>query len=415
MRIIITSSLCIAWLLVGSTDRNEQAGWYLEKAKANFSSGSVTNSAYHIDNALGLPNGNAKVRALFNESPAIKAAYISRLKGNITALSAPAQVPNVSDSIQMVVRSNVLSASENSQLIDDFNNRLLTGNQNDGIPFLLGDEAQSYDVLRTPDQLDLIFKRTLRFYRERVGVRHVSSLLDYAHRNGAGSADELALRAQLSSLNITASELEGVEKFYPEFAAIRRAQITKRVYFSVKNGDRLFADDVFEKLKSRLRGIEWTSKPTPGTLELVVERVRSDEKILPESTQTVTYGYSDVNALYAALFMPRNASYMFDLTSGGATIDYGYVITAREAGKPTHEQVARGKVEAAYGKCLNARVQNVFGGTTAATFIANDNMQSRCARQTAPSLDDLRSEVLDKLITKVLEVPPIRTTNEMNL
>ncbi len=112
--------------------------------------------------------------------------------------------------------------------------------------------------------------------------------------------------------------------------------------------------------------------------------------------------------------MPRNASYLYDVISGGAEIEYGYVITAVADNKTVYDKLVRGKVEREYKRCQNKRIQNVFGGVNSAGFIANDDMKNRCSGQSSLDINDLRGEVFSILVEGILSVPSIREVHDLN-
>jgi hypothetical protein len=112
--------------------------------------------------------------------------------------------------------------------------------------------------------------------------------------------------------------------------------------------------------------------------------------------------------------MPRNASYIYEVVSGGAELEYGYVVTATVDGKVIYDELIRVKVGGQYRRCQNARIQNVFGGTSSAGFVANDDMRQRCAGPSSVSIEQLRQEVFSKIIDGVLKVPPIKLAHELN-
>jgi hypothetical protein len=106
-----------------------------------------------------------------------------------------------------------------------------------------------------------------------------------------------------------------------------------RIYI-FQNADRLLSDDISSLLKKRLKGVQWVSTPDANTLTINIERIRNNESVLTEKVQTITYGFFDVNIIYASLYMPKNASYLYDVVTGGAKIDIdGYEVTAFKGNK----------------------------------------------------------------------------------
>ena len=118
--------------------------------------------------------------------------------------------------------------------------------------------------------------------------------------------------------------------------------------------------------------------------------------------------------LSAVLLMPRNASYLYEVVSGGAEIEYGYVVSAFADGKSIYDEVIRGRVGGQYRRCQNARIQNVFGGVSSAGFVANNDMQQRCSGPSSATIEKLREDVFSKVVDSVLMVPPIKVVHELN-
>jgi hypothetical protein len=74
-----------------------------------------------------------------------------------------------------------------------------------------------------------------------------------------------------------------------------------------------------------------------------LERIRNNESVLTEKVQTITYGFFDVNIIYASLYMPKNASYLYEVVTGGAKIEYGYEVTAFKGNKKIYIDVVLGE------------------------------------------------------------------------
>jgi len=141
-------------------------------------------------------------------------------------------------------------------------------------------------------------------------------------------------------------------------------------------------------------------------------RVRNDEKILPERSQTITYDQSEINFLGAVLLMPCNVSYLYEVISGGAEIEYGFVVSAAADGSSIYDEVIREKVGGEYRRCQNVRIQNVFGGVSSATLVANNDMQRRCSGPRSVSIEELRKDIFSNVVDGVLSVPSIKVAHE---
>jgi len=289
------------------------------------------------------------------------------------------------------------------------------GNTTGSVPFDLGDKIDLFPELKSPAHQQIIVNRSIKNLQGNgSGSRPVSALVEYVQRIGIDSVEGKRIESLLPSMNIRRDELDAVAKVFPKFAAARKEEITARVFLQVNNGDRLLSEDLLQTLRSRVRGVEWVPSVGPKITTLVIERLRNDEKTLPERSQTITYAQHEVNLLSAALLMPRNASYLYEVVSGGAEIEYGYVVSAVADGKTIYDEVIRGKVGGEYRRCQNARIQNVFGGVSSAGFVANDDMQQRCAGPSSASIDELRKEIFSKVVDGVLKVPPIKVAHELN-
>lgn len=141
-------------------------------------------------------------------------------------------------------------------------------------------------------------------------------------------------------------------------------------------------------------------------MKITIERVRHTEAT-PERRDTVTYAQYEVNLVAAALLMPRNASYMYDISATEASIDYGYVVSVEGGDAPKYENVVRGTLKSESVRCSNARIQNVFGGTTSAGFVANEGMSRRCQSGGGKSLDELRREIMQDVIVALAQAPQL--------
>lgn len=182
----------------------------------------------------------------------------------------------------------------------------------------------------------------------------------------------------------------------------------------IKNTDRLLTEDIIQNLKNKISGVTWISEKSTKSMHIVIERIRSEEKTYPERNETVTYAQHEINWLAAAMLMPRNASYLYDIHSGGAEIEYGYAITGIFDNKVFFDELVRGKVSKTFSKCQNMRIQNVFGGVSPAGFIANPDMQRRCSGPDSVSIEELRNQVFSKISESILKNHKIKEAHELN-
>lgn len=393
----------------------EQANYWASEAKAAAAKDDCISTAAHVERALSRPTGAARVKETIQSTPKVRDCYWGELDRQVSKASTGPQAATAHKQIEVAKSSEVFPANQIDGLHRKLADRAAEGNTTGSIPFDLEDKTDLFPALSSPDHQRKMADRSVQTLQKAGSVRsNLEPLLAYATKNGQGSAEMTRIESLLPTLRIRASELPAVEKVFPKFAAARKAEIVARVHLQLKGGDRLLQDDLQQALRASIKGVEWVPAPGPNVTTLVVERVRNDEKVIAERTQTITYARAEVNIAFALLLMPNNSSYLYEVITGGAEIEYGYVITASSAGQTIHDEVIRGKVGGEYRRCQNDRVQNVFGGVTSAGFVANDDMQRRCSGSSAVSIEGLRAEVLSKVAEGVLKVLPIKTAHELN-
>lgn len=394
----------------------EQADHHVSQAKAGYANGNSQFAFAHVDSALSKPTGGTKLREWFATNPGAEQAYASSIETEIKSTSHSTWSLNILDEkLRNLKASNALPAAVTDSLQRDFYVFVGQAIVDGTIPLDLGSEIGQRAELQGEVYKRALFENSLKNLREQKGAdTTLAALLKYVESKGPRSPEWKSLEAQLPDLNVRRKDLDAVARLFPKFAEQRKESIVVRASLEVR-ADRLLLDDIKQLLDRRAnQGVIWMANPDPQGLTVSVERIRHDERIRPESAQTITYSQHQVNLLGAALLMPQNASYLYELVSGGSEIDYGYVVTAYRGGTKIHDQVVRGKAGGDYARCQNPRIQNVFGGVSSAGFVANDDMNRRCTSTGAVSMDRLRGEVLEKIVEEILRVQPIKTARELN-
>lgn len=393
----------------------EQATYHAREARSAASQGDGLKAAKQIDDALNRPTGNEKIKELFASEPKAKDYYQTYLGNLIEDIATVSQAEAIYRKLAMVESSGILPDDQMRILNAKLSSVVVNGNSTGALHFALGNNLDFFPVLQAKDQKEIIVKRSVSILQGKdFGMRSVPALMKYVKQIGLNTAEAKNIESLLPTMKIRKDELNAVSEVYPAFAQERKASLSTRVYVQFKNSDRLFADDFLDLLRRKVRGVEWVTSAAPKVTTLVIERVRNDEKTFPERSRTITYAQHEVNLVSAALLMPRNASYLYDIVSSGAQIEYGYVISASLDGGATYEKVIRGKVGGESKRCQNARIQNVFGGITPADFVANDDMKRRCESEEVDSIDELRKQVLSRVTDGVLMVPQIKAVHELN-
>jgi hypothetical protein len=393
----------------------DQATYHANNAQTALEKGDCTAAAMQIHIALTRPTGNTKIKELFAKNPKSRDCYYAYLEKRNAEIADAHGADEVFENLSSIKATGVFVENQTSALFGKLQKMVTEGNLSGSVPFVLGDNLDNFPALKSPPHQEIIRNRSIAILQGNgAALRRVAALMEYVQRVGVDSAEGKRIENLLPTLNIRRDEIDAVAKVFPQFAAARKAAITVRVFFQVKNGDRLLSDDLLQMLRSRAAAVEWVPAAGPNVTTVVVERLRNDEKTTPERSQTITYARYEVNTISAVLLMPREASYLYEVVSGGTEIEYGYVVSAVADGKTILDEVVRGKVGGEYRRCQNERIQNVFGGVSSAGFIANDDMQSRCSGPSSISVEDLRKEVLTKVMEGVLDVPTIKAAQDLN-
>ncbi|QEI07846.1 hypothetical protein FXN63_19885 [Pigmentiphaga aceris] len=403
-------TLSVALLLAGCAKQfyteTERATVLIEDARSAFVSGDINTGSRSVDFALERETGPAQARAYFATNPEAAAAYTYHVEQQIASLRGVQSSQQRRESLQTLRREEVLPAANTDWLNRFFDAEMTSANKSGAIPITLFDDISDLPALQLPQPRRLILDRTIsRLAREPdAASRPIARMIAFYKLDDTSMEEKTLIRNALMKLKLRRSELDAVGEVFNDVAVARRNELTTTATLVVLGADRLFKDDLAQTIGIE-PGIEWVAG---GATVVTVEKLRHNETVQPERAQTVIYAFHEVDILKAALLMPKNASYLYELISSGSSVEYGYVVTATTGGKPIFEEVVRGTISSEGGRCQNARVQNVFGGVTPASFTANDDMLARCRGETAEGVDVLRSKVNRQIAAAVMRVPALK-------
>jgi hypothetical protein len=381
---------------------------FIEEAADAASAQDYVIASRSIDFALERSTGPEQAREYFLKNPALIGHFAGYVEDEIKRTSGPSTAQQRRDAINRLRDYNVVPIAVVERLEKYFLASMVELNATGVLKATVVDPISTLPSLQDPASRLLIVERTINTIREAgPGInRPVNGLLSFYA--GRATADEKKLiRDSVPTWNVRRSELDEFRKHFPDYALEREKVLTARAKLEMLNGDRLLKEDI-AKAASSGGAVQWVSADTPASIVVTVEKLRHNESVEQNRTETITYATYQVDVLKAALLMPRNASYIYEVVSSGISIEYGYVVTATENGKPIHDEVIRGTVNSTGNRCLNARVQNVFGGVAPASFVANNDMQSRCGGQSVESIEALRSKVYDQVAASILKVPTLK-------
>jgi hypothetical protein len=352
------------------------------------------------------------VKALFARSAPTKRVYLEYLRHQTTL--SPGSTPLSADRTRLDLAwcrdSGALAPGELQEMQDQFERAVVEANRSGSVAFDLL-QASNYAVLKTPVHQALALDRTIASLRS-TAMRQgqLDAIVDYLKTTNLPPAELDRIERALDGVGLRRPDLKTLQRVFPQLVERWQTKLYVRGDFKLKGGDRLIEEDLLKVFKEKFKGLEVGPDGAAGApLRITVEKVRQDERSVPESRETVTYAQYQVDIAYAVLLMPRNASYLYEISRSGATIDYGYVVTVEGTGSPRFEKLVRGTATAEQVHCSNARVQNVFGGVQGAEWVANPDMAARCRGGNGKSLNDLREDILREVVNAAAQAPQLAT------
>lgn len=399
------------------TNPAKEAAFHVSKAQEAAQRGDRDILLQQVLLAVDRPSGSDQIRSMLASSPTIKTQLLQVLNTRASGFVHPSAAVEVSKTVARLTTAGALSDSDATQIARELEGRVVALHRSGTVPFAFADAPSTFAALQSADNEALTFQHTLASLSQPDATsrrENLQGVLLYLDRQPQGSPARDRVRSLLPNLNIRRDELPLVATLDSEFVNRRQQQMTLEVSLSIKGADRLFADDLATALLARARGVKVVPAGASPKLRITVERIRHEERRDPERAETVTYKQHEVDTLHAVMLMPRNASYIFEIVSGAAELSYGYAVSSVVGHSQPVEKIVRGKVGGPHSRCQNQRIQNVFGGTSAAGFVANDDMRRQCAGLPEQSMDDLNNQVLNKIVESILEIPAVQSVDEAN-
>lgn len=412
---ILISFFFLAFLVQGCatypTDPAEQAQYWAKKASSSVLFGNSSDLWDAVHSGSKVAGSGDVIRAIFNNPKAEnlykKEAFLryERYRGLESALFLRNQVYEI-------WLSGVLPEETGRSILEDMDKQIIQKHKSGEYIITLTNNISAINGLDNDADKLIILNNSINSLKDQTGARTglVKALMERAVKAGEKSSDYGLIKSNLASMNIKKTELIYVAPVFSEFAKKREAEVSLNAYLSLKNGDAFLREDLIKALKSKVKGVTWVEESGPSIVTVEIEKVRHDEIDRPPYTETVTYSQGQVNFFAGALLMPNNASYLFDMSKSESMIEYGYIV--RAAGNK--EILIRGQEKGTSVNCINARIQNVFGGVSPADFVANSDMQNKCSRSGNKNIQTLRSTVYAKVASSVLQIPEIKQVHDSN-
>lgn len=301
-----------------------------------------------------------------------------------------------------------------AQLSARLDARVAARNLDSSIPFLLSDDLKQFPSLDTSEGMRVIFERSLTVLttpspRGKSERALLAATLRFVELRGAGSDEYRELAQALSRIPLSHIDLKGqLAQLYPDYASQAMKDITLTILIETVPPKRLLEEDVTTLLKSRSPLLTFVREPSADGMRIIITELQYEERVEPERTQTAVVSYTDMNALVAVLMVPRGASFLYDVTQGGAEIQFAYEVKAMQYGQSLVEKIIREKVGDTYYACSNPRVQNVYGGLSRAEVWPNAQVESLCQRGgTRTDVTHYRRKIPERLAAEIASIPAI--------
>jgi hypothetical protein len=352
----------------------------------------------------------AGLKELFARSVITRRVYLEYLRHQVALGegSTPRSANLARGDLQWAGAADVLTVTELDSLQHHLDSSVDRANRGGTVPFDLTN-GTNFAVLKTPENRALLVERSIAAVQAgNIRQDQLQALVDFVKTTNLSPGELDHIEDALDRAGLRRPDLQGLEPVFPQLVTKWRQKLFVHAEFKMKGGDRLLEEDLRKALSDKAKGLDLVGNGASAPLRITVEKVRQDEHTAPESHETVTYAQYQVDIGYAVLLMPRNASYIYDISRSGASIDYGYVVTVEEPSAQRFEKLVRGTATGEQIHCSNARVQNVFGGVQGADWVANSDMAARCHGGNGKSVNELREEILREVVNAATQAPQLK-------
>ncbi|MGY0710224.1 hypothetical protein [Azospirillum argentinense] len=350
-----------------------------------------------------------RARNIINKYPSFKKNYPSYLRADVFNADTSARMVDLHRIVREASLKDLISQEDEQNILKEIDRLAAEANINNKIDFYYSDDIRLFPSLNAPEAQSIIFRRSVGKLATSNSPDNalIKGVFEKARASGAKSQDAAMVLAVLPSMKLTAEDLRKyVAPVFPEQAKRLLEERAVEVRLIIEPEDRLLYEDVATKLRTISPNLILITSGG-AAVTVTVKKLQWEERREPERNQSIVYSQGDVSLLAASLLMPRNASYQYDLTTGGIELAYAFEIKANGKGMPPYDHLLRNKIIRSWRSCSNARIQNVFGGIQRADFVANDHMRRTCNGDLPVSVDRLRDNVLDEVARSIEKIPAI--------
>lgn len=242
---------------------------------------------------------------------------------------------------------------------------------------------------------------------------NVIKVFKYAANLEKNSNDLKYLRKKTPSMKLPMFIIDKyVSPLFPDLAKQMLEKQTITVSLSFSPEDLLLEEDIATAIKYK---IPYITIKEAGKVKISIKKALWSEEKIPQTSNTVMYPTYQVDILASALLMPRNSTYMYDVTNGGYKLEYAFEVRATGGSGAPYRKLVRKSDSVMWHSCANARIQNVFGGVSPAGFMANDHMRQLCSNSSGPAdSSSIRSSAVLELVNAIKQIPAIEAVGRLN-
>lgn len=384
------------------------------------------NAYIALEKYLSRDNISPKVLQFINSEEDFRTKALKEKRIEIDGISHPSMVDSIKSEIVKARDVGFFSEKELGDLEQYLYMKVEEKNRTDGIKFEIDQPVATEYPLNTSEHQKIIFKRTLGSIMAipsdgDISKEKIQSIIDYLQSKYSVKEDVESFKEIVPKLKLKPSVIvELFSNLMPEYVEKNKKEFELYIFIKVTSKNRLLEVDLISELSGKSiflnvsSGEKLNTNISGNKLNVVINELGYDEHELHETRETKIISYDKVDTMKAVFFMPRNASYMYEVVSGGAEIEYAYEITAQNVDEDGEifNKLIRDTESSSYRECTNKRVQNVFGGIQAAEFIANNDMQNDCTGGNRLDLRELRKRVISRLADEIANIPAIHTALE---
>lgn len=146
-----------------------------------------------------------------------------------------------------------------------------------------------------------------------------------------------------------------------------------------------------------------------ANITILVSELAYEEQTLPEQTVQKYVPWSNMNLSAVLLCYPKNATAIYDVTTGGIVVRYVYKIDILLDNQRVDSSTIRDSIRNSFSRAANLRYQNVFGGVGVPSCYPNEDVNREFQDSSSPiNIESLRKGVFDNLASKIKEFSQIK-------